>query len=229
MMNRQIKGAVFDLDGTLIDSMGIWSQVDAEFLSKRSIAVPEDIFGDIETGNNFFEVANHFKKKFSLPDSVEEIVAEWTNMVAHHYATSVKLKPGVEELLELLKKNGIKIGIGTSNTQFLLEKVLKANRVLHFFDTIVTGCQDVKGKPFPDIFIKVAEELGVKPEECFVCEDVLAGVQAGKNAGMFVIAIEDKHSIKEKDNILQLTDYYADNYYNLINYFKEQGLFSSDK
>jgi len=222
-MNK-IRGVIFDLDGTLIDSMSVWTQVDEEYLSKRNIDVPDNLFLDIEEGNSFIEVARYFKQKFSLAESIEEIIDEWTYLVVDHYQNSIKLKPGVNEFLQILKELDIKIGIGTSNTLFLTTKVLKSNGIFDFFDSIVTGCRDIKGKPYPDIFLKVAEELNVNPENCLVCEDVLAGIQAGKNAGMHVVAVYDSYSEPDKKAIGKLADFYGSDFFQVIDYCRHNNL-----
>ena len=217
----KFKAVIFDLDGTLIDSMKVWTQVDYEFLERRSIDVPKDLFKDMEGGNNFVEVAEYFKKKFTLPDSIEDIMNEWTEMVSEHYQKDVKLKPGVLEFLELLKENKIKMGIGTSNNQFLTESVLLANNISDYFDSIVVGKNEIRGKPFPDIFLKVASELGVEPENCLVIEDVLAGVQAAKNAEMEVWGIYEDFSKNETEIIREIADFYAVNFYEIREKFKK--------
>ena len=214
------KAVIFDLDGTLIDSMGIWIRVDKEYLEIRNIPIPDDLFKDVKTGNSFNEICQYFKDKFELPDSIEEIGTEWTNMVEKHYKTNVKLKPGVHEFLQFLKENNIKIGVGTSNSKHLAETVLKANNVLEKFDSVVAGCEDIKGKPFPDIFLKVAEELNEAPEDCLVIEDVLIGVQAAKRAGMDVFAIYDENAAYETDKIKQTADFYAKIFFEILTKLK---------
>lgn len=214
------KAVIFDLDGTLIDSMGIWIQIDKEYLEIRNIPVPDDLFKDVKTGNSFKEICQYFKDKFDLPDSIEEIGAEWTGMVEEHYKTDVKLKPGAHEFLKFLEASNIKIGVGTSNSKHLAETVLKANNVLEKFDSIVAGCEDIKGKPFPDIFLKTAEELNIAPEDCLIIEDVLVGVQAAKRAGMDVFAIYDEHAAHETDKIKQAADFYAEKFEEILEKLK---------
>ena len=113
------KAVIFDLDGTLIDSMGIWIQIDKEYLEIRNIPVPADLFKDVKTGNSFKEICQYFKDKFNLSDSIEEIGTEWTSMVEEHYKTDVKLKSGAKELINYLSMNNVKMAIGTSNTKYL--------------------------------------------------------------------------------------------------------------
>jgi len=212
------EAVIFDLDGTLINSMGIWLQVDKEYLQKRNIPVPDDLFEDVPEGNSFNEICLYFKEKFELPDSIEEIAAEWTEMVAHHYKTDIKLKPGAHELLDFLNANNIKMAIGTSNSKYLAETVLKANGVLEYFDSIVAGCEEIKGKPFPDIFLKAAEELNVEPAKCLVIEDTLLGVQAAHNGGMDAFAIFDNNETHDSEKLKTEADFYAENFNSILDH-----------
>ena len=205
----KIEAVIFDLDGTLIDSMGVWAEVDKEYLGKRGIPVPDDLVQDMKHGDIFIEVAKYFKRKFNLSDSIEEIMKEWTDMVKVHYENNISLKLGAKELLEYLYAKNIKIGLGTSNSKYLAQAVLKSNNILKYFDVIVAGCQNIKGKPFPDIYLKVATALNVNPYNCIVIEDVYVGVKAAKNAGMTVFSIEDEHTKPEWEKIKRVTDYYC--------------------
>ena len=209
----KINAVLFDLDGTLIDSMGVWAEVDKEYLGKRGMPVPYDLFQDMKHGNSFIEVAKYFKRKFNLSDTIEEIMQEWTDMVKWHYENDIYLKPGAKELLEYLYAKNIKIGLGTSNSKQLAQTVLKSNNVLKYFDVIVAGCQNIRGKPFPDIYLKVATALNVNPCNCIVIEDVYVGVKAAKNAGMTVFSIEDEHTKPEREKIKKIVNFYGKNFY----------------
>ena len=159
------KAVIFDLDGTLIDSMGLWRQVDRDFLHKRGLAVPRDLFHHLPSGNSFIQTAQYFKDRFGLPDSAEAIMAEWTQMVGWHYANSVKLKPGAKKLVEKLNAKGVPLGLGTSNSRELAEKVLVQTGVWHYFVSVVTGDQQLLGKPWPDIYLKGAQERDLEPAD----------------------------------------------------------------
>jgi HAD superfamily hydrolase (TIGR01509 family) len=213
------KAVIFDLDGTLIDSMGIWAEVDIEFLSKRNIEITSDLFADMPDGNSFNDMAIYFKNKFNLSEDIESIKNEWHEMVEEHYQS--KLKDGVLQVLNFLKSRNIPIAIGTSNSEFLAKKVLISNNVIEYFDIFSCGCQDIKGKPYPDIFLSAANQLKVNPEECLVLEDTLYGVQAAVNANMKVISIFDKFALHEHPDMKKLTGNFFYNYTELLNYFKE--------
>ena len=206
---------IFDLDGTLIDSMQLWRQVDEEFLQKRGIPVPPDLFDLLPQGNSFIQTAQHFKDRFGLGDSVESIMQEWTQMVREHYTKGVPLKPGVRELLDLLATSGVKMGIGTSNSMELARLVLSAHGIWHYFQGWGTGDMDLRGKPFPDIFLRSAQDLGVSPQSCIAVEDTLSGVTAARAAGMRVYAIYDADSHPFWDQIQALAHLSYEDYNSL--------------
>jgi HAD superfamily hydrolase (TIGR01509 family) len=208
----KIDAVIFDLDGTLIDSMGIWEEVDKVFLGRRNIEVPADLFEDVSTGNNFAGLAQHFKDRFHLTESIEEIMKEWTEQVVEYYVYHIPVKEGAAELLQYIQEKHIPMAIGTSNSIFLTESVLGRHELLPYFQHIVTGAEVKLGKPFPDIYLKTAELLGVDPTHCLVIEDSLQGVQAGKAAGMKVIAIKDEFSHREIDQIREQADYFAEQF-----------------
>jgi HAD superfamily hydrolase (TIGR01509 family) len=210
-MFNSVQGVIFDLDGTLVDSMWIWKQIDIDYLEKRGLDLPEDLQKEIE-GMSFTETAHYFKERFALSDSIDIIKEEWLGMAADFYAKKINLKKGVIPFLTFLKENNIKIGIGTSNARDLAEAVLKNHDIFHYFDSIRTSCEVEKGKPHPDVFLKVAEDLQIDPAQCLVFEDTYAGVLAGKRAGMQVIAISDEHSFPYKHDICALADKYIEDY-----------------
>lgn len=140
------------------------------------------------------------------------IKREWSIMAIDYYKSKIPLKKGVKEFICFLKNNNIKIGIGTSNSKELAIEVLKTHDILDYFDIIRTSCEVNKGKPNPDIFLKVAEDLGVNANECLVFEDTYAGVLAGKRAGMKVFAIADEVSFPYKEEIIGLADKYIEDF-----------------
>ena len=208
----QYKAIIFDLDGTLIDSMQLWRQVDVEFLTKRGIDVPADLFDSIPGGNGFTQTALYFKERFGLDDSVESIMDEWTYMVEQHYSSDVILKEGVYELLQAIRKSDILMGLATSNSLHLARTVLQANGILSWFSALSTGDMQLRGKPYPDIFLNCDRMLEVEPEACLAIEDTLTGVQAAKAAGMRTFAIFDEDSIPFWEQIKKVADLAFEDY-----------------
>ena len=208
-MLEGIKAVIFDLDGTLIDSMWMWKAIDIEYLGRYGYECPDTLQREIE-GMSFTETANYFKDKFQLPDSIQQIKDDWNAMALDKYQHEVSMKTGMLDFLKELKLKGIKTGIATSNSKELVETVIESLKIGEYFDEIHTSCEVAKGKPAPDIYLLVAECLGVKPEECLVFEDVPLGIMAGKNAGMKVCAVADDYSKAMAEEKKRLADYWRD-------------------
>lgn len=211
-----VDAIIFDLDGTLVDSMWIWKQIDIDFLEKRGLTLPSDLQKDIE-GMSFTETAHYFINRFEMTEPIEAIQSEWLEMAETYYEKHIPLKEGAFQLLVEAAQNGVKLGIGTSNSRYLLEKVLNAHGVLNHFHALRTSCEVVKGKPAPDVFLKVAEDLEVAPEKCLVFEDTHAGVLAGKRAGMQVIAVFDALSAPYQEAIIADADGFINSFSEVLN------------
>lgn len=205
------KAVIFDMDGTLLDSMWMWKQIDVEYLARFGIQVPLQLEREIE-GKSYTETATYFKERFALKQSVEEIKKDWYEMTVEKYRTEVVYKPGAEKFLNELKAKKIRTAIATSNSIDLVKAVSDSLRLEQYIDFVCTGCSVPKGKPAPDVYLKAAEELDVKPSECLVFEDVPMGIMAGKNAGMKVCAVEDAFSRSQEETIRSLADYYIRDY-----------------
>jgi len=214
-MMENKEAVIFDLDGSLVDSMWIWKDIDIEYLGRFQIDLPDDLQNAIE-GMSFSETAVYFKERFSIPDSLEQMKADWNQMAWDRYTKEVPLKRGVKEFLEGCKRNGIKLGIATSNSRELVDNIASAHGLEQYFSCIMTSCEVKRGKPFPDIYLAVAKQLAVKPENCLVFEDIVPGIMAGKNAGMEVCAVEDEYSASDKERKCQVADYYIENFEGLF-------------
>ena len=210
-----IEAVIFDLDGSLVDSMWMWRAIDIEYLGRFGIPLPEDLQSKIE-GMSFNETAIYFKENFHIPDPLERIKDDWNKMAWDKYANEVPLKPGIPEFLEDCRTNGIKLGIATSNSRELVENIALVHGLKDYFSCIMTGCDVGKGKPAPDIYLAVAKELGVNTDRCLVFEDIIPGIQAGLSAGMRVCAVEDAYSVPQREAKRELANYYIEDYYGLF-------------
>lgn len=204
---NNMEALIFDLDGTLVDSMWMWKQIDIEYLGQFGIALPDDLQSKIE-GMSFTETANYFKEHFPIPDPVEQIKEDWNRMAWDKYSTQVPMKPGVKELLSAARNKGIKLGIATSNSVELVENIVRVHGLETYFDAVKTSCEVERGKPSPDIYLLTAKTLGVEPEKCLVFEDIIAGIRAGLSAGMKVCAVEDEYSLSQTEEKKSLAHYY---------------------
>lgn len=212
---ERVDAVLFDLDGTLVDSMWMWKEIDIEYLGSFGLTCPPDLQKVIE-GMSFSETAQYFKTRFGLPDSIDEIKQAWIRMSIEKYRTEVPLKPGADKLLSYLARTGKKAGIATSNGRDMVDAVLDSLKIRPYFQVIATACEVAAGKPAPDIYLEVAKRLGVKPEACMVFEDVPAGILAGKRAGMAVCAVEDAFSTGMREEKQELADFYIEDYNELF-------------
>lgn len=215
MLNNK-KAVVFDLDGTLVDSMWMWDEIDVEYLAKFNYSVPPGLQREIE-GKSFDETAVYFKKRFDIPDSIEEIQTEWLDMARYKYQCETPLKEGAAEFIRHLSGLGIRLGIASSNSIELVQTILKAHQLEATFVAVHT-CSDVtKGKPEPDVYLLTASNLGVRPQDCLVFEDVPMGITAGRSAGMETCAVWDSYSVSQDREKRELADYYIHTYYDVLN------------
>lgn len=214
-MFQDIQAAIFDMDGTLIDSMWVWEKIDIEYLKKRNIPIPKKLNSSI-AHLTFEESAKYFKDTFNLEDTVETIMDEWNNMAYHEYTHNVKLKDGALDFLTALKDNGIKLGLATSNSDLLLKIALKNNGILNLFDCITTSDEVNKSKAFPDIYLLCAKRLHTSPKHCIVFEDILPAIIGAKSAGMKVVGVHDIYASHQKKEIIKNADFYIFEYNELI-------------
>lgn len=202
---------IFDLDGTLIDSMWVWSDVDVKYLQKFGVDVPKDLHEAIE-GMSFVEGAKLFKERFGIPDTIEEIIEEWNQMAFQTYVEDVPMKSGAFDFVKKIRGMGMKTAIATSNSTRLVEAVLKVHGLQDDFDAIVTADEVPEGKPNPQIYLEAAKRIGVEPAKCLVFEDICNGILAGKRAGMEVCAVRDTFSEYQWDKKKEMADYYIEDY-----------------
>lgn len=212
---KNIEAVIFDLDGTLIDSMSIWAQIDSDYLKEFNISVPPNLHEEI-THLTLTQTANYFKTKFNIKDDEATIINRWNDMAFYHYSNTIKLKEGVIEYLDYLKAKNIKISLATSNSIPLLEATLKNNDIYHYFDAITVTEEVKKSKSNPDVYLLAASKINVKPENCLVFEDVVQAVKGAKLAGMTVYAIYDEVSKNQRDELTNYADLYVESYNDLI-------------
>ncbi len=201
------QAAIFDLDGTLLNSMDVWEKIDVQFLSKRGLPVPPNYVTEI-CARSFVEAAQYTIDLFGLPESVEAIIDEWNRMATYEYANDVGLLPYALEYLSKLKAAHIKLGVATGLPEELYKPCLLHNGIYALFDALCSTDQVEHGKEYPDIFLFAAEALQVPPAKCVVFEDVLPAVQSAKQAGMLVYGIYDKYSAHHRAEISAWADGY---------------------
>lgn len=212
---KKIKGAVFDLDGTILDSMYIWPQIDEDFLARRGIILPDDYVKAIST-MGFHEIAIYTKERFKLSETLDEIKNEWNEMSIMAYQTAIGLKPGAKELLEFLKANGVKMSVATASCEILFEPALKNNRIYECFDAFTTLAEVKNGKGSSDIYFKAAEKIGVQVDECVVFEDLYDGLKAARKDGFLTVGVYEKLAVVSEEDIKKESDIFIKDFYELL-------------
>ena len=208
---RDFDAVIFDLDGTLFDSMWMWEKIDIEFLGSVGAEMPDDLQESIE-GMSFSETAVYFKERFQIDMTLDEIKACWTDMAIDKYGHEVAPKKGAREFVGALYEQGIPMAIASSNARKLIDVVLESSEMAQYFDAVVISCEVPRGKPAPDVYLLAAERLHVKPERCVVFEDIVAGIVGGKAAGMRVCGVEDEFSVPYREEKQKLADDYIMDY-----------------
>ena len=214
-MIKNFKGAIFDLDGTLIDSNGIWKQIDIDFLGKRGFTVPTDYMAAI-SHLGAYGCALYTIDRFQLNETPESLIEEWTCMAKKAYSTTIKLKPYVKDFLQYLHKNEIPMAIATASQLELALPVLENNNVLSYFHSITTISEVNRGKGFPGIYEKAASKLGLCATDCVVFEDILKGIQGANLGNFYTIGVFDEHSKEDMNKIKKEANHYIYCYSELL-------------
>ena len=207
----EFKGAIFDLDGTILDSTNIWHMVDTKFFSMHNMSVPSDYLENI-SAMNIYDIARYTINRFNFNYKVNELVDLWNNMAIEEYTKNVLIKPYVKEYLLKLKSEGVMLGIATALDSLLYEPCLKRNGIFDIFDDHRSLSTMKNGKDSPDIYLFVAGKLGVKPEECMVFEDIAKGCKSAKSANFYVVGVNDS----DNENIKKYTDKYIYSFKELL-------------
>lgn len=209
------KAAIFDLDGTIINSNYVWQKVDEIFFGRRSVDIPED-FAKSTAYMSFRETAEYTKKMLSLAESADEIMNEWYELAIDEYSSEVKTKPFVHEYIKKLNKQGVKIALATASPVELYRPALKNNGIYELFDAFTEGREIERSKEFPDIYLLAAEKLSIAPSDCIVFEDIAKAAKGAKSAGMYVCGVYDYYSRFEKEELMRYCDKYIMSFEELL-------------
>ena len=201
-----IKGAIFDLDGTLLDSMFIWDTIGEEYLRSLGKEPHEDLKETFMT-LTLEEAAEYYREHYGVTLSVKEIVDGVNAMVEETYRTKVTLKPGISEYLAWLKENGVRMCVATVTDRYLVEETLERLGVRHYFSEIFTCAEVGFGKDKPIIYQKALEDLGTEKSDTYVFEDLPFALNTAKTDGFPTVGVYDRHEAHQ-DELKELADYY---------------------
>lgn len=215
MIKMNFDAAIFDLDGTLLNSTHLWRKIDHDFFKKFNITMSETYYSEV-AHLSLDEAATHTKAICNISATVAEIKQEWLDMAEYEYSNNILLKENALTYLHKLKKENIPLAIATGLPRKIFEKVLTHLEIIDLFDVLCSVDDVEKGKASPDVYLLVAEKLNVSPEKCIVFEDVYTAMKSAKKAEMTVCAVWDKESEKHSKEINELSDYYIKNWNELL-------------
>lgn len=200
--------AIFDMDGTLVDSMGYWNQLADEYLVERHIPPLTPALKEESIALTMLESAQLFIREFGLSGTPEQIAGEINALMEAHYRTDVPLKPGVITCLERMKAAGFQMCVASSTCPELLDICLRRLGVRDYF-TFLLSCEEVGvGKNRPDVYLEAARRMGGRPENTVVFEDILVAAATAKKAGFSLGVIYDVNSAAEQEPLKALADCY---------------------
>lgn len=206
---------IFDMDGTLIDSNGVWKEVDIAFLAKRGFPYTREYYQGV--AHTIFPKAAVFTKAYcKLEESKEEIMAEWMEMAGDAYATRVPVKPGVREYLEQCRDKGERMIVLTSAVPEHCRSALTHLGLMEFFETIFFAHDLNLEKKDPDIFLLAAEKCGVRPEECTLYDDSVDACRGAKAAGMHAVGVFDPYFSVSEAEMRAVCDGYIHSFTELL-------------
>ena len=190
MKKMDIEGAIFDVDGTLLDSMGYWEHLGDEYLLSRQLQPPENL-ANLLASMTLLEAAEYFKKHYGITDEAEEMIKDLDQLMAGHYREEIPEKEGVRQVLEDLQKRQIPMYIATATQRAMVEAALKRTGLDRYFQGMIT-CQEAgESKRNPLIYQIARERLGTKKEKTAVFEDAVFAAQTAKKDGFFLVGIYD--------------------------------------
>ncbi len=198
-------GAIFDLDGTLLDSLHVWEDIDVRFLEKYGHRATPDYTREV-TMLGFRKAAEYTVERYALSASPEEVIREWNEMSEEAYARTIQLKPGAREYLLSLRDHGVRLGIATALDPSRVRDVLVNNSVYDLFSSQTTLHEVSRGKGFPDIYLLEAQKLGIPPDQITVYEDLLLGVRGAKAGGFTVCGVYDSYTGDDWQEIVRIAD-----------------------
>ncbi len=188
-----IHAALFDLDGTLLDSMPYWEHTGNLYLESVGVT-PEPDLAQTLFAMTLPQAAEYMRVHYELPLTDEQICKGIDQIIAGFYKNDVLTKAGITDVIEALRNRGVKIGIATVTDRHLVEAALQRLKITHLFDGICTTTEAGHGKDRPDVYVKLAERLGATPQTSLVFEDALHALKTAKRAGFVTVGVFDESS-----------------------------------
>lgn len=203
----EFQACIFDVDGTLLDSMPVWDDIGERYLTSLGIPARAGLKDALDT-MSLEQGAAYLKEEYHLEESVSQIIKGVLKIVSDFYRFEAPLKPGVKETLEWLSAEKIRMVIATSGDGELAEAALKRNGIQKYFEHIYTCTEAGAGKDEPTIYLKAAEFLQTKPENILVVEDAVHAAETAKKAGFIVVGVYDESNDANISRLKEICDHY---------------------
>ncbi len=204
-----MQATIFDVDGTLLDSMPVWENIGERYLSGLQIKAEENL-NEVLNTMSLEQGAAYLKEGYQLDKSIPQIINEVLKIVSDFYRFEAPVKPGVRETLEWLQGKKVKMVVATSGNKELAEAALKRNGIRDYFDQIYTCTEIGSGKDEPVIYLKAAEFMQAEPKDTLVFEDALHAAETAKKAGFVVVGVYDQGNRENISEMREVCDYYCD-------------------
>ena len=208
---KKLRGIIFDVDGTLLDSMGMWSELDRVFLRENGIDPPHDI-SDIVKKMTVETSSAYFVERFRLDMTPEDVKNRVEELAAEAYRTHLPLKNGAKDFLAAAAERGIPMAVASANYPGLLDAAFRRLGIDGFFRTVLTPGEQLAGKHAPDIYLEAARLLGSEPAETAVIEDALHAAETAKAAGFYTVGFRDVSSRQDWDALAAICDRVTDSW-----------------
>ena len=202
-----IRGAIFDVDGTLLDSMPIWDSVAADYLRSRGREPRPDLNEELRKIGGH-QMPEFFRAEYGVSDTAEQIHDAMGELLANFYFNVAPIKEGVLSVLKSFRDRGIRMCAATATDRYLIEPALTRVGIIWYFEKIFTCGEEMTSKSSPDIFLRAAEFLGTSISETLVFEDAIYAIRTVKKAGFPLVAVYDLSAAKHQNEILDLCDKY---------------------
>jgi len=200
------KYAIFDMDGTLVDSMGCWRNLWREYLALKGVEpIPHDMIPRIKA-LSMTESAALFIEEFSLDGTPKSVAREMNDLMGEHYKNDISLKPGIKQYLDILKAQGVRMCVVSATAEYLVKECLSRCGIGDYFDFVLSCEETGLGKHKPDIYHMAAERLGSVPADTAVYEDAYYAARTAKDAGYYLIGVQDPIAAEHWAKICEIAD-----------------------
>lgn len=210
-----MKGAIFDVDGTILDSMSVWHKVTGRFFTKHGLVLTDEKAATYKE-MTLDESLPQINEEFGLGMTFEEIYEDFRVMVNEEYENNIGLKSGVDKYLKKLHDAGVRIAVATSGYEGMCRSTFKRLGIIDYIDAYAFSAEVGVNKSKPDVYLLAAKRIGAEPCECEVYEDIVQGIGTAKNAGFKTCAVYDDTNAEETELLKQLSDRYITGWEELL-------------